>query len=192
MEAQRDAFIHKLSDVKTSDIGRGTRIWQFCVVMDDVRIGCDCNVCAQVLIENGVTIGNRVTVKSGVQLWSGTIVEDDVFIGPGAAFTNDKVPRSRCYPDSFDKLLLQEGASVGANATVLGGVVVGHHALVGAGAVVTRDVPPYAKVLGNPARVSGWVCKCGKPLIFDADGYALCCNVDYQMIDDQVEAKNAS
>ncbi|MBO1895830.1 N-acetyltransferase [Shewanella sp. BF02_Schw] len=146
-------FIHALSDVQSSTIGEGTRIWQFSVVLENARIGTDCNICSHSLIENDVLIGNNVTVKSGVYIWDGTTIEDNVFIGPCVAFTNDKIPRSKVYPDEFPKLLIKENASIGANATLLPGITIGKFAMVGAGAVVTKDVPDYAVVVGNPAKI---------------------------------------
>lgn len=149
-----DHFIHPLADVLSADIGAGTRIWQFCVVLSGARIGRDCNVNAQCLIENDVVVGDRVTVKPGVQLWDGLRVEDDVFIGPNATFTNDKYPRSR-QPLVFKPTRLRRGASIGANATVLCGVEIGAGAMVGAGSVVTKDVPAGELWCGNPARHRG-------------------------------------
>lgn len=145
--------IHPLSDVQTSNIGFGTRIWQFCVLLPGSSIGEDCNICSHVLIEGDVVVGSRVTIKSGVQLWDGVLVGDDVFIGPNATFTNDKFPRSKQFPPSFLTTRICSGASIGANATILPGITVGENAMVGAGAVVTRDVPPGAIVAGNPAKV---------------------------------------
>ncbi|BBE50251.1 dTDP-3-amino-3,6-dideoxy-alpha-D-galactopyranose 3-N-acetyltransferase [Ferriphaselus amnicola] len=149
-------FIHTQADVKSPNIGDGTRIWQFCVVFVGARIGGNCNICANVLIENDVIIGDNVTIKSGVQLWDGVRIEDNVFIGPNATFTNDLMPRSKVYPDQFLKTVIKAGASIGANATILPGVIVAEGALVGAGAVVTRSVPPNAIVVGNPARIIGY------------------------------------
>ncbi|WP_429049181.1 acyltransferase [Aeromonas veronii] len=146
-------FIHPLSDVQSSDIGNGTRIWQFSVVLSGARIGKDCNICAHTLVESDVVIGDRVTIKSGVYIWDGVTIEDDVFIGPCVAFTNDRHPRSKIYPDEFSKMLIKNGASIGANATLLPGITIGRHAMVGAGAVVTKDVPDYAVVVGNPAKI---------------------------------------
>lgn len=146
-------MIHPLADVHSSDIGAGTRIWQFCVILERAKIGTDCNICANVLIESDVIVGNNVTVKSGVQLWEGVTVEDNVFIGPNVTFTNDMFPRSKVYPDSFLKTVVKAGASIGANATILPGVIVGAGSMIGAGSVVTRDVPPNALVMGNPAKV---------------------------------------
>jgi UDP-2-acetamido-3-amino-2,3-dideoxy-glucuronate N-acetyltransferase len=146
-------YIHPLSDVQSTNIGSGTRIWQFSVVLSKAIIGENCNICAHTLIENDVVIGSDVTVKSGVYIWDGTTIEDRVFIGPCVAFTNDKLPRSKVYPSQFSKILIKQNASIGANATLLPGVTIGQFAMVGAGSVVTRDVPDYALVVGNPARV---------------------------------------
>ncbi|WP_305373330.1 acyltransferase [Photobacterium leiognathi] len=146
-------MIHPLSDVQSTNIGTDTRIWQFSVVLKDAVIGDNCNVCAHTLIENDVVVGNNVTIKSGVYLWDGLRIEDDVFIGPCVAFTNDKTPRSKQYPEVFLSTTVQKGASIGANATILPGVTLGKHCMVGAGAVVTKDVPAYAVVVGNPASV---------------------------------------
>ena len=147
------SFVHPLSDVAECQIGAGTRVWQFVVVLKGARIGADCNICAQTLIEGNVVIGDRVTVKSGVQIWDGTVVGDDVFIGPNATFSNDLYPRSKHYPDKFCGVTIHKGASIGANATLLPGVTIGENAMVGAGAVVTKDVPARAVVVGNPAKV---------------------------------------
>ncbi len=147
--------IHALADVQSSRIGQGTRIWQFCVVLPGATIGNNCNICSNCFIENDVVIGDGVSVKNGVSLYDGLRIEDDVFIGPNATFTNDPFPRSRKHLDNHSVIILRRGASIGANATVLPGVVVGEGAMVGAGAIVTRDVPPYAIVTGVPARVRG-------------------------------------
>lgn len=147
------AEIHPLADVRSEDIGPGTRVWQFCVVFKGAKIGRNCNLCAHTLIESDVVVGDNVTVKSGVFLWDGTHIEDNVFIGPNATFTNDRMPRSKVYPESFSGVVVKRGASIGANATILPGITIGMNAMVGAGAVVTRDVPDHAVVAGNPARV---------------------------------------
>lgn len=149
--------IHKFSDVKSNKIGEGTSIWQFVVIMENAVIGKNCNICANSLIENDVVIGNNVTVKSGVYIWDGVELEDNVFIGPCVAFTNDKRPRSKAYPEQFMKTMVRKGASVGANATILPGVEIGEKAIVGAGSVVTKDVPPFAVVVGNPAKIIEWI-----------------------------------
>ncbi len=149
--------IHPHSDVQSKQIGANTRVWQYCVVLPGAVIGSDCNLCANVLVENDVQIGDRVTVKSGVQLWDGVTIEDDVFIGPNATFSNDPFPRSRQRPREYARTLIRRGASIGANATILPGVTIGEHAMVAAGAVVTRNVPAYGIVVGNPARITGYV-----------------------------------
>ena len=146
-------MIHSLSDVQSTNIGTDTRIWQFSVVLKDAVIGNNCNVCAHTLIENDVVVGNNVTIKSGVYLWDGLRIEDDVFIGPCVAFTNDKMPRSKQYPEVFLSTTVKKGASIGANATILPGVTLGEYCMIGAGSVVTKDVPAYAVVVGNPASV---------------------------------------
>jgi len=152
-----DYFIHPLSDVQTKHIGLNSRIWQFVVILPGARIGSDVNICAHCLIEGDTVIGDRVTIKSGVQLWNGLRLEDDVFVGPNVTFTNDHFPRSKKLPEKFLQTLIQKGASIGANATVLPGITIGAHAMVGAGAVVTRSVPPNAVVTGNPATIVSYV-----------------------------------
>jgi acetyltransferase-like isoleucine patch superfamily enzyme len=149
-------FVHPQGLCESGHVGAGTRIWAFAHVLPGARVGRDCNLCDHVFIENDVVVGDRVTVKCGVQLWDGLRVEDDVFIGPNATFANDPFPRSRQPPPRFAVTTLRRGASIGANATVLPGVTIGRSAMVGAGAVVTRDVPPYAIVAGNPARIVGY------------------------------------
>jgi acetyltransferase-like isoleucine patch superfamily enzyme len=134
-------------------IGARTRVWAFAHVLPGARIGDDCNICDGVFVENDVVVGDRVTIKCGVQLWDGVRLEDDVFVGPNATFTNDPFPRSREHLDQFPTTAVKRGASVGANATVLPGVTIGERAMVGAGAVVTKDVPADAVVVGNPAKV---------------------------------------
>jgi UDP-2-acetamido-3-amino-2,3-dideoxy-glucuronate N-acetyltransferase len=138
-------------------IGPGTRIWAFAHILPGAVIGRDCNICDQTFIENDVVVGDRVTIKSGVQLWDGVTLGDDVFVGPNATFTNDPFPRSRQRPTSFPRTFVCNGASIGANATILPGLTIGEAAMVGAGAVVTKDVPPEAIVVGNPARIVGYV-----------------------------------
>lgn len=145
--------IHPSSDVQSNSIGQGTRVWQYVVILPQAQIGAECNICSHCLIENDVVVGDRVTVKSGVQLWDGLRIADDVFIGPNVTFSNDRFPRSKQYPESFPQTLVKRGASIGANATILPGITIGEHAMIGAGSVVTKDVPDHALVLGNPARV---------------------------------------
>lgn len=147
--------IHSTSDVQTSSVGKGTRVWQFCVILVGAKIGKQCNICSHCFIENDVIVGDRVTIKSGVQLWDGLRLEDDVFIGPNVTFTNDRYPRSKKYPESFPETRVGKGASIGANATILPGIKIGEDALVGAGSVVTKDVPPGNTVVGVPAKPVG-------------------------------------
>jgi len=156
-------FIHSHALCETREIGEGTRVWAFAYVLDGARLGRDVNVCSHVFIENEVRVGDRVTIKSGVQLWNGVEVEDDVFIGPNATFTNDLFPRSKQQPESWPRTRLCRGASIGANATILAGTTIGEHAMVGAGAVVTRDVAPHTVVAGNPARVLRTLPEDGEP-----------------------------
>ena len=150
-------FKHQLALVETSAVGQGTRIWAFAHVLPGAKIGADCNICDHTFIENDVIIGDRVTIKCGVQVWDGVRLEDDVFVGPNATFTNDKLPRSGVRPEHWPVTTVKAGASIGANSTIVPGITIGSKALVGAGAVVTRDVPPWAIVTGNPARISGYV-----------------------------------
>ena len=149
--------IHPSADVQTPHVGADTTVWQCVVILAGARIGCNANINAHCFIENDVTIGDRVTVKSGVYLWDGVRVEDDVFIGPNVTFTNDKFPRSKVYPESFATTVLERGSSIGGGATILPGVRIGRGAMIGAGAVVTKSVPPYAIVTGCPARITGYV-----------------------------------
>lgn len=144
--------IHPLSDVQSQHIGDGTSVWQFSVILSEARIGQNCNINCQVFIENDVTIGDNVTIKSGVQIWDGITLEDDVFIGPNVTFINDLKPRSKMYPESFVKTLIKKGASVGANSTILGGVTIGENAMIGAGSVLTKNVPENTLWMGNPAK----------------------------------------
>ena len=150
-------FVHEHGLCESSAVGAGTRIWAFAHVLPGARIGSDCNICDHVFVENDVVVGDRVTVKSGVQLWDGVRLADDVFVGPNVTFTNDPFPRSKAYPAAFPETNVGPGASLGANATILPGRTIGRDAMVGAGAVVTKDVPPNAIVVGNPARIVGYV-----------------------------------
>src|SRR5690242_3348526 len=150
-------FVHPNALCESTQIGAGTRIWAFAHVLPQAKIGSECNLCDHVFVENDVVIGDRVTIKSGVQIWDGVRLEDDVFVGPNATFTNDHFPRSKQRPAAFMPTLVCQHASIGANATILPGLTIGRDAMVGAGSVVTRSVPPAAIVAGNPARIVGYV-----------------------------------
>lgn len=154
--------IHPLSDVQSKQIGNNTQIWQFSIILENAIIGEDCNINCHTFIENDVKIGDRVTIKSGIYIWDGIEIGNDVFLGPNVTFVNDKYPRSKNYPGVFQKTTIKDFVSVGANATILGGVTIGEYALIGAGSVVTKDVPPHSLVKGNPARIVGEVDKKGK------------------------------
>ena len=161
-----DVFIHPQALVESASIGPGTRIWAFAHVMSGAVVGRDCNICDHSFIESTVKIGDAVTLKNGVALWDLVTIEDRVFIGPYAVFTNDRRPRAevRKGRERLVATLVKEGATVGANATIVAGVTIGRYAMVGAGAVVLRDVPEQAMVFGNPGRVAGYVCICGETL----------------------------
>ena len=158
-------FCHKFSDIQSDQIGEGTSLWQFVVVLPNAIIGENCNINSHVFIENDVFISNNVTIKSGVQIWDGIRLEDNVFIGPNVTFTNDLIPRSKQYPDSFAKTIVRKGASIGANATIIAGNEIGEFALVGAGAVITRNIGRNELWVGNPAIKTGYVTN--KGLILD-------------------------
>jgi acetyltransferase-like isoleucine patch superfamily enzyme len=171
-----DVFVHPQALVETDALGAGTRVWAFAHIMRGVTIGAHCNIGDHCFIESGVTVGNGVTIKNGNMIWEGVALEDGVFVGPGVNFTNDLYPRSPRLPEAsaryadkgwLAKTLVRHGASLGAGAVIVAGITVGEYALVGAGAVVTSDVPPYTLVVGNPARPRGWVCQCGSRLRFE-------------------------
>ncbi|MFN9710143.1 MAG: acyltransferase [Bacteroidota bacterium] len=156
--------IHNTSEVYTSSIGEGTLVWQFTVILEGAVIGRNCNINCHTFIEGDVVIGDEVTIKSGVYLWNGIRIEDHVFVGPNVTFTNDLFPRSKKYTKHFLQIWLRYKCSIGANATIIGGVEIGSYALVGAGAVVTKNVPAHAIVAGNPAKIIGWVDENGHKL----------------------------
>ena len=153
--------IHQLADVQSENIGDGTIVWQFCVILKNAVIGDNCNINCHVFIENDVTIGDYVTIKPCVQIWDGVTLEDYVFIGPNVTFTNDLIPRSKQYPESFAKTLVKKGASIGANATIVAGNIIGEYSLIGAGSVVTKDIPANTVWFGNPAKQKGIIDKQG-------------------------------
>lgn len=173
-------FIHPTALVASPRIGEGTRIWAYVNVLEGATIGRDCNICDGCFVENDVVVGDRVTVKSGVSLWDGVRLEDGVFVGPNASFSNDPRPRSGVYLAAFAHTVVREGASLGAAATVLPGLTIGRHALVGAGSVVTRDVADFSLVYGNPARARGWVCLCARTLQFEGERAACGCGLAFR------------
>lgn len=152
------------NDIQSKNIGEHTRIWQYTVVLPGARIGRECNINAHCFVENDVKMGDRVTVKCGVYLWDGIEIEDDVFIGPNTTFVNDQYPRSKRHGKTVPITVLGKGSSIGANSTILAGRKIGRYALVGANTLVSKDIPPYALVYGNPATVKGYICKCGVKL----------------------------
>jgi len=147
------AFVHPLADVHTTQIGAGTTIWQFCVVLKGAHIGTNVNICSHCFIENDVFIGDNVTVKNGISIFDGITLEANVFVGPNVTFTNDKNPRSKAHPSVFPRTLVKKGASIGGGAVILPGITIGENAMIGAGAVVTKDVPANAVVYGDGARI---------------------------------------
>ena len=159
--------IHTTSEVQSINIGIGTTIWQFCVVLKDAIIGRNCNINCHVFIENDVIIGDNVTIKPGVQLWDGIRIDNNVFIGPNVTFTNDLVPRSKQYPESFIPTHIRDGASIGANATILGGVKIGEYAMIGAASLISKNIPAFTLWYGNPAKQMGYVTKNGVTINMD-------------------------
>lgn len=156
--------VHPSALCESDHVGPGTRVWAFAHVLPGAVVGRDCNLCDHTFVEGGARIGDRVTLKNGVALWAGVVLHDDVFVGPNAVFTNDLVPRAaphRTPREFLQWTVVEHGATVGANATVVCGVTIGPHAFIGAGAVVTHDVPAYALVIGVPAVQVGWMCECG-------------------------------
>jgi acetyltransferase-like isoleucine patch superfamily enzyme len=179
-----NVFVHPNALVETNAIGNGTRVWAFAHVLPNVVIGQDCNIGDHCFIESGVRLGDKVTLKNGVSVWEGVTVDDKVFVGPNVAFTNDLYPRSKVYLKAARETRVCEGASIGANATIVSGVRLGKYCLIGAGAVVTRDVADFELVYGNPAKHKGWVGIDGSPLTF-IDNAAAVNGQHYSLTPDQ-------
>lgn len=177
MAAPAGVFVHEKGMCDSDSVGEGTRIWAFAHVLKGAVVGMGCNLGEGSFVEGGAVLGNHCTVKNGVSIWDKVTCEDYVFLGPNAVLTNDFLPRSafKKNPETeFRKTLIREGASIGANATIVCGVTIGRHAMIGAGSVVTRDVPDFGLVWGNPARQGGWVGRYGEKLAFDSTGKARC------------------
>lgn len=174
-------FVHQAAIVETNQIGKDTRIWAFVHILPGAKIGENCNICDHCFVENDVIIGNNVTIKSGIYLWDGIKIDDDVFLGPNVVFTNDIRPRSKKYPEKYLSTWIKRGASIGANVTLIPGVVIGRFAFIGAGSVVTKEVEDYALYFGNPARFRGYVCECGEKLSFKGEN-SICpaCGLEYK------------
>ena len=173
---EKEYFAHETAVIdEGSLIGKGTKIWHFSHIMTNSEIGDYCNIGQNVVISPGVKLGSRVKVQNNVSVYSGVICDDDVFLGPSMVFTNIINPRSAIVRrDSYLTTIVERGATIGANATILCGIIIGRYAFVGAGAVVTRDVKPYSLVVGNPARHTGWMSEYGHKLVFDEKGFAIC------------------
>jgi len=173
---KRDYFAHKTAVIdKGCKIGKGTKIWHFSHIMAGAEIGENCNIGQNVVVSPGVKLGRNVKVQNNVSIYTGVICDDDVFLGPSMVFTNIINPRSQIIRrDNYETTIVEKGASIGANSTIICGNIIGRFAFVGAGAVVTRDVRPYALVIGNPARQTGWMSEYGHRLKFDDKGYAVC------------------
>ena len=177
-------FVHERALCESDEVGPRTRIWAFAHVLAGAIVGADCNIGDHAYVENGARIGDRVTIKNNSLIWEKVTIEDEVFVGPNAVFTNDLVPRVAFKHSSAEFLptLVRRNATLGANVTIVCGVTIGEHAFIGAGAVVLRDVPAYAVMVGNPARRIGWMCACGKRL---PDALACACGRRYRMVDDE-------
>lgn len=184
-------FIHETAVIDAgAEIGEGTKVWHFCHIMPGAVLGKGCNLGQNVFVANGVRLGNNVKVQNNVSIYEGVICEDDVFLGPSMVFTNIKIPRSAVVrKGEYTETLVRKGASIGANATVVCGHEIGAYALIGAGAVVTKNIKPYALVVGTPAQQIGWVSEYGHRLAFDDTGHATCpeSKEQYQLIEDQVK-----
>lgn len=179
-------FIHPNALVESENIGERTRIWAFVHILKGARIGCNCNICDLVFIENDVIIGDDVTIKSGVYIWDGVRIEDKVFVGPNVAFTNDVFPRSKVYQTNYPQTIVKEGASIGTNSVLLAGVAIGRYAMIGAGSVVTKEVQDFELAYGNPAKHHGYICKCTQKLNFAGHEVVCSCGLKYILRDKQV------
>jgi len=183
----KEIFIHPNALVECKKIGQKTRIWAFAHILSDATIGENCNINDHTFIENDVILGNNVTIKSGVYLWDGVRIADNVFIGPNVTFTNDLRPRSKQYPEKFLETVIEQWASIGANSTIIAGNKIGKYAMIGAGSVVTKDIPNNTLWFGNPARFKGYICNCGNKL--NDQLVCLKCLRKYQLINNNIVEK---
>jgi len=183
----KNVFIHDKAIVDSRSIGARTKIWGFTHILLDAEIGENCNICEHVYVENDVKIGNNVTVKCGVYIWDGVFIEDDVFIGPCVTFINDIHPRSKMYPETFERTLIKKGSSLGANSTIMGGITIGSYSTIGAGSVVLKNVKNYEIVVGNPAKPIGYNCQCGTKLKKRNNIYKCKCGKSYKIIDGELK-----
>lgn len=186
-----DFFVHNKALIETNHIGSGSKIWAFVHVLPGAKIGKNATICDFCYIENEVEVGDNVTIKNGVYLWDGIKVENDVFIGPNAVFTNDLYPRSKNKKYVQQKTVLKQGCSIGANSTILAGVTIGMYAMIGAGAVVTKDVNNFELVYGNPAVARGHICVCTRKIVFKNNTSICECKRRYQKIDKEIILKDA-
>ena len=177
----KEVYIHPKAIVETKEIGKHTKIWAFAHILEGAEIGANCNICDHTFIEGNVIVGNNVTIKCGVYLWSSLRVEDNVFIGPNATFTNDIRPRSKVYPPEFAETYIKKGASIGVNATIICRVTIGAWAVVGGGSVVTKDVPDCALIYGVPAQIKSYICECTQDLLFEYSKAKCECGKVYEL-----------
>ncbi len=189
MDANK-CFIDEKAIVDTKKIGCNTRIWPFTHILEGASIGQNCNICEHVFIENDVKIGNNVTIKCGVYIWDGIFIEDTVFVGPCVTFINDIHPRSKVYPNKFEKTTICKGATLGANCTIMGGLTIGEYATIGAGSVILNNVNSYEIIVGNPGRLIGYNCICSKKLEIGKENYAKCkCGLEYKLENNKLMLK---
>ncbi len=177
----KNYFVHEKGWCESNNIGKNTRIWAFTHIMEGAQIGVNCNIGEHCFIENDVIIGNDVTIKNGISIWDGVRIEDKVFLGPHMVFTNDLLPRSKVYHYEVIRTFIKYGASIGANATIICGITIRKFAMIGAGSVVTKDVPDYALIFGTPAKIKGYVCECGKRLEFQNNIAKCVCGLKFEL-----------